>query len=824
MAKNFDPYHKWLGIAPEERPPTHYRLLGLNLFESDSDVIEAAADRQMTYLQEVSQGSKAALAQRLLTELAAARLCLLNQEKKLVYDARIRKQLESIEGGQRARIQTEPGQQKSNSKVQKDSSEPTLAARKKKQARDSNPSQLAKAQKAKTAQQTDSGSTAPSKPERSDKRPLFIAGAVLGLILIALTAFFLIGEGESPPPTDIDASGASQVAESNKLPPPVEIPPVGSGRKVIVQPEISKKDLPTESTQREKGSTGTKPTLEDPEEQKEKSSKNAEEDKSPDEKSSESDEEKTTLVKKRPVRFIPLEIAATDTKTKFRYQKQGDQYYTAEGSTSAYYRMRVTGDSGPLNGLCLEMVGPAHQTANLTNMKIKSVQWSSVFDSLDQGGAETVIDENENAGWQLQFSDEEPVWAVFAAKRPFDPKFLIELKHESNAQRLSKFRLLGITGGTTAKEMSQAMRDRKLAEKPFADFVAHGLPEGDSGEVGLGSIYLGGQKLNARLFGGSSNVAGVSFTLKKVPTVAGDLSQHWEFLLSSDNQQTAVAELVQQGEKLAELTLRWLPEAAGLPRAADLQNGLLQLQIGEHSRSVPLREVVELVPLTYSPLKTVRPQIQVPAGVAAEDLRLALKFPQATFGVDGSAVLQVRGEDVETDILIKDNMVLKLDSSWKAPVITLSIKTQIQDEVAGKDGKKKAKIVPLKKALSELPKLTARIKKGEELLKIVQGVEKYAGRSRLKPDEKREIMIIQKRWRDFGLNPRTILNEKQAETLKTMVNIEIEKINNRALKLKDLQQWSKQFGREGVGAIEFRVYTLIDGVPLDLMRSTGWQS
>ena len=110
MAKNFDPYHKWLGIAPEERPPTHYRLLGLNLFESDSDVIEAAADRQMTYLQEVSQGSKAALAQRLLTELAAARLCLLNQEKKLVYDARIRKQLESIEGGQRARIQTEPGQ------------------------------------------------------------------------------------------------------------------------------------------------------------------------------------------------------------------------------------------------------------------------------------------------------------------------------------------------------------------------------------------------------------------------------------------------------------------------------------------------------------------------------------------------------------------------------------------------------------------------------------------------------------------------------------------------------------------------------------------
>ena len=228
--------------------------------------------------------------------------------------------------------------------------------------------------------------------------------------------------------------------------------------------------------------------------------------------------------------------------------------------------------------------------------------------------------------------------------------------------------------------------------------------------------------------------------------------------------------------------------------------------------------------------KTVRPQIQVPAGVAAEDLRLALKFPQATFGVDGSAVLQVRGErgergeDVETDIPLKDNMVLKLDSSWKAPVITLSIKTQIQEETEGKAGKQKTKTVPFKKALSELPKLAARIKKGEELLKIVQGVEKYAGRSRLKAEEKREIMIINKQWRDFGLNPRIILNEKQAETLKKIVNVEIEKIKNRALKLRDLQEWSKQFGRDGVGAIEFRVYTLIDGVPLDLVRSTGWQS
>ena len=119
MAKDFDPYHKWLGIAPEERLPTYYRLLGLNLFESDPDVIEAAADRQMTYLQEVSQGSEAAQAQKLLAEVAEARICLLNQEKKSVYDARLREQLAAIDAGQRLRTRTELVTKKPESKEKK---------------------------------------------------------------------------------------------------------------------------------------------------------------------------------------------------------------------------------------------------------------------------------------------------------------------------------------------------------------------------------------------------------------------------------------------------------------------------------------------------------------------------------------------------------------------------------------------------------------------------------------------------------------------------------------------------------------------------------
>jgi hypothetical protein len=50
MAAAFDPYHRWLGIPPADQPPNHYRLLAINLFEDDAEVIEHAADRQMAHL------------------------------------------------------------------------------------------------------------------------------------------------------------------------------------------------------------------------------------------------------------------------------------------------------------------------------------------------------------------------------------------------------------------------------------------------------------------------------------------------------------------------------------------------------------------------------------------------------------------------------------------------------------------------------------------------------------------------------------------------------------------------------------------------------
>lgn len=95
MSESFDPYLQWLGIREPERPPNHYRLLGIDLFESDPQVIANAADRQMAYVRMFQSGPHAALSQRLLNEIATARVCLLTSERKAVYDAQLRGQTTS---------------------------------------------------------------------------------------------------------------------------------------------------------------------------------------------------------------------------------------------------------------------------------------------------------------------------------------------------------------------------------------------------------------------------------------------------------------------------------------------------------------------------------------------------------------------------------------------------------------------------------------------------------------------------------------------------------------------------------------------------------
>ena len=102
MADKFDPYHEWLGIPASEQPPNHYRLLSIPAFEASSSVIENAADQRMAHLRTFQTGKHSRESQRLLNEVAAARVCLLNVEKKAAYDKELRQAF------QKQRVQPAP--------------------------------------------------------------------------------------------------------------------------------------------------------------------------------------------------------------------------------------------------------------------------------------------------------------------------------------------------------------------------------------------------------------------------------------------------------------------------------------------------------------------------------------------------------------------------------------------------------------------------------------------------------------------------------------------------------------------------------------------
>lgn len=89
MSEEFDPYRKWLGIAPHEQPPHHYRLLGIAPFEDDPDVIENAADRQMAHVRTYQSGRYRDFSQKILNELSAAKIMLLDPARKAEYDAEL---------------------------------------------------------------------------------------------------------------------------------------------------------------------------------------------------------------------------------------------------------------------------------------------------------------------------------------------------------------------------------------------------------------------------------------------------------------------------------------------------------------------------------------------------------------------------------------------------------------------------------------------------------------------------------------------------------------------------------------------------------------
>ena len=67
-------------------------MLGLVRYENDPDVIENAANQRMAHLRSFQAGRHAAESQKLLNEVAAARICLLHPEKKTAYDEALRQE------------------------------------------------------------------------------------------------------------------------------------------------------------------------------------------------------------------------------------------------------------------------------------------------------------------------------------------------------------------------------------------------------------------------------------------------------------------------------------------------------------------------------------------------------------------------------------------------------------------------------------------------------------------------------------------------------------------------------------------------------------
>jgi len=96
MAETFDPYHRWLGIPPKDQPPNHYRLLAIDLFESDREVIADAAELRIAHLRTYQLGKHSQVSQRLLNEIAAAKAVLLDVEKKAEYDRELRRETATV--------------------------------------------------------------------------------------------------------------------------------------------------------------------------------------------------------------------------------------------------------------------------------------------------------------------------------------------------------------------------------------------------------------------------------------------------------------------------------------------------------------------------------------------------------------------------------------------------------------------------------------------------------------------------------------------------------------------------------------------------------
>jgi len=124
MPTEFDPYLTWLGIQSTERPLDHYALLGLTRFESSEKLIDQHSVQRIELLQDIATGSdQVELSQRILNEISAARICLLDRGKRAKYDLQLKKQIAGFDSAV-SRIERLSASEKSTKK--NEPSEPSI--------------------------------------------------------------------------------------------------------------------------------------------------------------------------------------------------------------------------------------------------------------------------------------------------------------------------------------------------------------------------------------------------------------------------------------------------------------------------------------------------------------------------------------------------------------------------------------------------------------------------------------------------------------------------------------------------------------------------
>lgn len=94
MVADIDVYKEWLGIPEGERPPDHYTLLRLVMFEDDTEKVNRNYRKLNNHVRKFATGQYLKPSQLLLTELAKAMLCLTDADAKREYDASLGREAE----------------------------------------------------------------------------------------------------------------------------------------------------------------------------------------------------------------------------------------------------------------------------------------------------------------------------------------------------------------------------------------------------------------------------------------------------------------------------------------------------------------------------------------------------------------------------------------------------------------------------------------------------------------------------------------------------------------------------------------------------------